>query len=67
MKEINKKREETSGWRGALSAIRGEAWLTSTQMQSSTTNHTTYIKEDGTKIQCAQEQQIKAWTDKNTS
>ena len=67
MKEINKKREETSGWWGALSEIRGDSCLTSTQTQSSTTNHTTYIYEDGIEIQCAQEQQIKAWTDKTVS
>ena len=51
MKEINKKMKKTSGWWGALSAIRGGAWLTSTQMQSSTTMHIAIYSDGGTEIQ----------------
>ena len=64
MEETNKRRKETFGWWGALSAIRGDAWLTSTQMHLSTTKHATLYSNDGTKTQCAQEQQMKTWTDK---
>ena len=63
MKKINKKRKQTFGWWGALSAIKGGAWLTSTQMKLSTKKHTTLYSNDGTQIQCVEEQ-IKAWIDK---
>ena len=53
MKEINKKRKETYGWWGALSAIKGDAWLTSTQMQSLTTKHTTLYSNNETEVQCS--------------
>ena len=55
------KGKETFGWWGALSTIRDSAWLTSTQMQSLTTTHIALYADDGTEIQCTQEQTDKLW------